>query len=282
MALFRAMESLRSPGKRLFEDPFAHRFLRPSLYLVILLSHVPFLASIIRTLIDFTWAGARSSGIARTRFIDDLLRESLAEGVEQIVILGAGFDSRAYRISGMEQISVFEVDHPATQEIKKRIMSRALPLIPPFVRFVQTDFNDREFEGLMTFRGPDLARRTFFIWEGVTNYLDERAVDSMLRWISRSAPGSRVVFTYVDKRVLEHPEEFTDTERLFRTLQNSGEPWTFGLNPSLIKGYLAERGLQLLEDLGAHEYRGRYFGKKAGRMRGYEFYRVAVAIVSPG
>jgi methyltransferase (TIGR00027 family) len=279
MALFRAMESSRPLGERLFEDPYAHLFLRPSFRFLLLLSRVPSLSHAIQAWIDFSWPGARTSGVARTRLIDDLLGTCVEKGVEQVVILGAGFDSRPYRIPGIHQTVVFEVDHPDTQEMKKQVMRRALPLSLRHVRFLGTDFNDREFQPLMAAAGYDQRRRTFFIWEGVTNYLDEPAVDGMLRWISNAAPGSRVVFTYVDKRVLERPQEFKGTKRLFRTLQNSGEPWTLGLVPSLVKRYVASCGLELIEDLGAEDYRGRYFGTKAARMRGYEFYRVAVADV---
>lgn len=91
-----------------------------------------------------------------------------------------------------------------------------------------------------------------------------------------SAPFSQLVFTYVHKDVVETPASFGGTKRLSRTLARAGERWTFGLNPADLRVYLAARGLELIDDLGAADYRTRYFG---GPGQGYEFYRVASARV---
>ena len=124
MALFRTLESARPLRSRLFVDPFARGFLRPSLRIVAQVARIPRLGAVIPWLIDQRWPGARSSGIARTRFIDDQLIEALQDGIDQIVLLGAGFDCRAYRLSGLEHTRVFEVDHPNTQAAKRRCMAR--------------------------------------------------------------------------------------------------------------------------------------------------------------
>jgi O-methyltransferase involved in polyketide biosynthesis len=88
-----------------------------------------------------------------------------------------------------------------------------------------------------------------------------------------------VLFTYLHRRVLDSPEAFDGTEKLFATLRAAGERWTFGLDPSGLRTFLAERGLVLDEDVTASQYRTRYFGPSASDMRGYEFYRIAVARV---
>ena len=90
-----------------------------------------------------------------------------------------------------------------------------------------------------------------------------------------------MIFTYVRRRVLDEPEAFAGGGRLLRALRRTGEPWTFGFDPADVPGYLAERGMELLEDLGAADYRERYWPgpRSAGGMRGYEFYRVASAKV---
>jgi methyltransferase (TIGR00027 family) len=126
------------------------------------------------------------------------------------------------------------------------------------------------------------SARTFFLWEGVTNYLSPEAVDATLRWCARAAPGSLLLFTYVHRDVLDKPGAFAGTEPLFASLAKFGEKWTFGLDPSELRGYLAQRGLTLESDLGAREYRERHFGRAADAMRGYEFYRIALARVAPG
>jgi methyltransferase (TIGR00027 family) len=277
MALFRAIESARPPDQRLFEDRFAQLFLRPPLRLVLRLARLPLGRDLIPRLIDSRWPGARSSGVARTCFIDDALRSALRDGVEQVVILGAGFDSRAYRISGIERTRVFEVDHPDTLSEKRRRLREVFPSGPRHVHFVATDFNHRQLEEQMASAGYDPARRTFFIQEGVTNYLTASAVDTTFRWFATAARGSQVVFTYVHRRVLDDPQAFEGTGKLFRTLRRTSEPWTFGFDPSEVPDYLAVRGLDLIEDLGAVDYRSRYLRDRGREMRGYEFYRIALA-----
>jgi methyltransferase (TIGR00027 family) len=282
MALFRALESSRPPGARLFEDPFAQLFLSPPLRWVLRLSRLPLFDRLIRWVIDRQWPGARSSGVTRTRFIDDVLRAALTEGVEQLVILGAGFDCRAYRIAGIERVPVFEVDHPDTLAQKRATLEAVLASIPPHVRFIAIDFTQGELSDTMARAGYDATRRTFFIWEGVTNYLTEAAVDAAIRWFGQAAEGSWAVFTYVHRKVLADPASFIGASKIVRMVQSSGEPWTFGLEPGAVPRYLAERGLVLLEDLGAAEYRSRYLSASSASgaaLRGYEFYRIAIARV---
>jgi methyltransferase (TIGR00027 family) len=280
MALFRALESARGPGRRLFADPYAAAFLGWPLALVARAARLPGVAPRVARFIDQRWPGARSSGVARTRFIDDALTAALADGVGQVVLLGAGFDARAHRLPGIERARVFEVDHPATQARKRALLAGVLPAASERVRWVATDFSRGRLAEAMAAGGWDPDARTFFVWEGVTNYLTEDAVSDTLRWCARAAPGSRVLFTYVHRGVLDDPTAFVGTERLFATLAAVGERWTFGLEPAAVAGFLAARGLVLEEDVGAAEYRARYLGEAARALRGYEFYRIAVARVA--
>jgi methyltransferase (TIGR00027 family) len=279
MALFRALETVRPAGRRLFDDRFAAQFLSPRLRLVVGLSRVPAVGRVLRAYIDRRWPGARTSAVARTRFIDDMVAVSLRSGIEQVSILGAGFDARAIRLAAMARATVFEVDHPSTSMQKRQTIETVLGSVPRHVRFVPLDFTAQELPSIMAAAGYDARQRTLCIWEGVTNYLTDDAVDRTLRWCASAAAGSQVVFTYVDRRVLDTPHEFPGTAQLFATLAAAGERWTFGLHPSALASYLAERGLELDQDVGACEYRARYFGPTAQRMRGYEFYRIAVAHV---
>jgi len=277
MALFRALESSRSPPRiKLFDDPFAYFFLRRALQGVVQLSRVPVLGSAVPRLIDLRWPGARSSGIARTRLIDDYVSASIREGIEQIIILGAGFDCRAYRIAGIEMTQVFEVDHPATLSKKKEGVRRIFGGLPKHVTYVDVDFETQPLGQNLHDAGLNAEERCFFIWEGVTNYLTEQAVDGTLCYTA-GVPGSRIVFTYVHRGVLDGSATFGGTRHVRSTLRRTGETWTFGLYPEHLKAYLAEHGIDLMEDIGASEYRVRYLGASARRVKGYEFYRVAFA-----
>jgi methyltransferase (TIGR00027 family) len=276
MALFRAIETSSSRDKRLFADPLAVSFLRPSLKLASHLASIPVVGKEIPKLIDHRWPGARTSGVARTRLIDDLMLDAFKRGLEQIVILGAGFDARPYRLLRPATAKFFEVDQPGTSRTKRRTIEDRLGALPSGVAFVEIDFNRQEIGPALEQVGFRTEQSAFFVWEGVTNYLTESAVDATLRWIGSCAPLSYLVFTYVDKDVIEAPESFGGTKRLGRTLARVGERWTFGLHPDEMRAYLAVRGLELIDDLGAADYRTRYLGAPG---EGYEFYRVASACV---
>lgn len=280
MALFRALENSRPADARLFADPFARAFLGARLRLVVALARVPGVGHLVCRFIDRRWPGARTSAVARTRIIDDRVRAAISEGIEQIVLLGAGFDARPYRLRGCERLVVFEVDHPSTLAKKREIVGDVMGSAPSWVRFVPTDFNRDSAETALVAAGYDRNRPTLFIWEGVTHYLTEAAVDRTLRWCSQAVPPSQMVFTYIHRAVLDDPTTFFGTVRLFATLEAAGERWTFGLNPTRLADFLTERGYRLDEDVGAEEYRRRCFGASSATMRGYEFYRIAVAHVA--
>jgi methyltransferase (TIGR00027 family) len=279
VALFRAIESALPARRRLFEDPFARSFLRPSLRAVVALCRVPGVADLLACFIDRRWAGARSSAVARTRFIDDTIEAALGRGIEQLVILGAGFDCRAYRLDDLSRLSLFEVDHPDTLARKQIILARASVDVPSEVRFVGIDFKWGDLDRAMEAAGWSEQAPTFILWEGVTTYLTEAAVDTTLRWCARAAPGSILLFTYVDRAVIDEPRAFAGTERLRATLKAAGEQWTFGLDPAALASFLSGRGLQLEQDIGSADYRARYIPQVDRIMHGYEFYRIAIARV---
>ena len=278
-ALFRALESLRPERERVCDDPLARHFLTRPFTLVIRAAAIPGVGGAIRSFIDRRWPGVRTSVVARTRWIDDVIAQALEPDVEQLVILGAGFDSRAYRVPRLREIDVFEVDHPDTQAAKRAVLGRLFPAQPGHVRFVPVDFTRDDLPSVLGSAGYRESSRTFILWEGVTNYLTAGAVDSTLRWSSRASAGSLLLFTYVHRDILTRPSAFVGTKRLFSSLEKAGERFTFGMEPSQVPQYLAERNLSLEQDVGAAEYRLRYFGAAARRMRGHEFYRVALARV---
>src|SRR5262245_23523753 len=142
MALFRALESCRRPAsERLFQDPLAGAFLGPPLRLLAGAARVPPMGRLLAAAIDRRWPGARPSGVARTRLIDDAVLPALREGVEQVVLLGYGFDARPYRLPGLLAARVFEVDHPATLARKQRLLLRRLGRLPENVALVAVDLD---------------------------------------------------------------------------------------------------------------------------------------------
>jgi methyltransferase (TIGR00027 family) len=279
MALFRALESVRPADRRLFEDPFAKYFLRPRLRIIVHGSVVPLIGPLLLRWIDHRWPGARTSAIGRTRLIDDWVNDGVAGGAGQILILGAGFDSRAWRLPSLREAAVFEIDHPATSAEKRRRLA-ALGVDRANVRFVAVDFERDSPPEALARSGFDSTKPAIVVWEGVTNYLSSEAVNTTLRWIGKLANGTRLIFTYVHQGVLTDPSGFEGADKILAAVATTGEPWTFGLRPETLPHYLDERGLKLLEDLGASDYRARYMGEHTKERRGYEFYRVALAEVA--
>ena len=280
-ALFRTLEASVPDDQRLFTDRLAPCFLTWPLNAVGRLASVPGCGAVLRWAIDRRWPGVRTSVVARTRLIDDTLADLPDEGLRQLVILGAGFDSRPYRLHRLRAVPVFEVDHPATQAAKRHALGRALGTLPTNVTFVPSDFNIGDLGPAMALDGFSPSVATVFLWEGVTNYLEQGAVDATLRWCAAAA-GSLLLFTYVHSDVLTHPERFVGADRLHATLRKVNERLTFGMDPDSMAEYLAQHGLERQWDLGAAEYRARYFGSRANTMVGHEFYRLALARIGTG
>jgi methyltransferase (TIGR00027 family) len=279
MAFFRATESVRPRQKRLFADPFAASFLRPSLQRAVRFSKVPLSAKFVNWYADRRLPGARTSGIALTRLIDDAICDAARQGISQIVILGSGFDCRALRLPELKNVRVFEVDHPHTLAAKLSRLRDACANRPGNVHFAEMDFNREELAGPLTAAGFQSSRPAAFLWEGVTKYLTAEGVEAVLRFVAAPPAGTRLVFTYVDAAVLDGSVHFMAAAKILRDVKRIGEPWTFGLPPHRVRAFLHERGFCLDRDLSAAEYRAEYFGSAARRMKGYEFYHVVTANV---
>lgn len=282
MAFFRALESLRPASRRLFADPFAEHFIRPSLRRALRLSRLPVVGRFVDWYADRRLPGARTSAIARTRLIDDALLPALQTGIGQVVILGAGFDCRGYRLAPLRAATVFEVDYPATLGSKLSGLRQIVSDLPEHVRFVEIDFNQQGLPEVLSRAGFDPWRAAVFLWEGVTNYLTADAVDAVLHFVAACHSGTRLIFTYVDSAVLDGGVRFQGAARILEDVARLNEPWTFGLSPDQVPAFLCERGLSLHCDFSADEYRKLYFGAASQWMKGYEFYHVAVAQVPEG
>jgi methyltransferase (TIGR00027 family) len=142
--------------------------------------------------------------VARERYIDDYLQAALDDGLEQLVILGTGYDSRACRFERLKDCKVFEVDHPATQQAKIVKLKKILGALPAHVVFVPIDFETQTLEQRLVECGYNEHKKTLFIWQGVTQYLTPEAVDSTLAFVaSHSGQGSSIIFDYMYSSLLD-------------------------------------------------------------------------------
>jgi methyltransferase (TIGR00027 family) len=279
MTVFRASEHAKAASSRAFADPLAASLLSGKLRLAARLFKMRPAAALLNAYIDRRWPGARTSGIARTKLIDDWIGQAAGE-INQVVLLGAGFDTRAWRLNALASARIFEVDHPNTAAVKQaRLRSAHADLRK--VTFVKVDFEKDDFDRLLRAAGFDAARPAIVVWEGVSQYLTGEAVCAVIRWAGKLAPGSRFIFTYVHEGVLNGSLAFVGADKAIAKVDGSSEPWRFGLLPEQLPAFLRERGLLLLSDLDADEYRAKVMGAESRHMQGYSFYHTVLAEV-PG
>jgi len=213
----------------------------------------------------------------RTRFIDDLLLEYLRLGGRQVVLLGAGYDARSQRFQhALRGSIVYEIDHPATQGQKRA----RLPSTPEGnVRYVPWDFEANglaALEGRLCAAGLDPSARTLTIWEGVTMYLSEQAIDESMRCVRQlGGDDSLLVFNYIEREVLNAPKPGLKT--IQRIVRRAGEPYQFGFAHAGLPTYLRERGFSLVRDVSDREIANEYWPLDSHRLQGRDGRRIAIA-----
>jgi methyltransferase (TIGR00027 family) len=260
-AAVRAIESEKPADERICYDPFARRFIDTWVYLLMKL---------------FAWYGEwHTQGgltfiVCRCRYIDDYLRECLKSGVAQLVILGAGLDSRAYRNELHQGVArVFEVDHPATQASKIEQVKKVFGEVPSHVTYIPVDFVDETLDKLLTC-GFDRSLKTLFIWEGVTLYLTIESVGTTLAWVqANSASGSAIIFDYQE---MSGRQAQVRRDFLYAVVSRlSDEKDVFGFEKGQIEDYLTRRGFTRVVDASADQLTRLYCtgpnrGRKVGRI----------------
>jgi methyltransferase (TIGR00027 family) len=178
--------------------------------------------------------------------------------LEQIVMLGAGFDTMALRVKeALPKVTIFEVDHPATQRVKHKAFARAQ--LPTNARFVAVDFESEDFAVKLCEAGFSRARRSLIVWLGVKCYLTPQTIAQTMNQIATlGGPGTRLIFDYILAEVIDGTTKNLDALKKARRMARMGEPWLFGLAPDQVPDYLASFGFKLINDYEAVDLRSRY------------------------
>lgn len=195
---------------------------------------------------------------ARSRYAEDQLAEAVAGGTCQYVLLGAGLDTFAYRNSH-PSVRVFEVDHPATQQLKGARLREAGIAVPSRLTFVPVDFEQQTLSEGMEHSGFDLYRPAFFSWLGVTPYLTRKACMETLAFIAQRPKGSGVVFDFAVDRGLLGPLQKIALDVLSARVAKAGEPFQLFFVPKQLSAELASLGFQRIEMLDGEAINQRYF-----------------------
>ena len=209
--------------------------------------------------------------IARTRYFDAVFTEALEHGFDQIVIFGAGFDSRALRFSKLNKgTRVFELDAPMTQQEKLKAYRFRKLIIPENLIFVPTNFNKESVVDKMAQAGFVAGRKSLFLLEAVTMYLPQEAVESTFRFIEDvSGMGSLIAFDYIYAGVLRKENKYYgERASSLKTLAKVGEEWTFALEEGEVERFLSRHGFSLKDHSGQPELDDRYFKNSKGLIVG--------------
>lgn len=247
-AAWRAAESFRSEDVRVCYDPLAKHFLGPKYRLV---CRFRLLTKIGLWYAELVAPGAAGEIVARTRYIDDYLGTCVHNGIEQLVILGAGYDSRAYRLGELlKNIKVFELDHPTTQRIKKAKIKSLFGFFPDNITYVSIDFGKEKLCHTLLENSYDDNLKSLFILEGITMYLTAEAVNEILSFITEnSGSGSSIVFNYIFRSMVAGTCKLEGAKRWRRTHERIGEPPTFGIEEAAVHRFLSDRGFYRVKNV---------------------------------
>jgi methyltransferase (TIGR00027 family) len=211
--------------------------------------------------------------IARTKYIDEIFQNAIRNNFSQILIFGAGFDSRGIRFLGNAQSRLFELDSPLTQEAKiKQLEKRKIP-VPKNIHYVPIDFTKESIRKKLDENGFEKDKKSLFILEGLVLYLDENSVRDIFRIIKEySSNGSLVVFDYIYSSILRRENRYYGESDMFNMAKNASEAWTFGIEEGEIEAFLKSLDLKLVEDYNSRDLEERYFtsnsGEKISRVNG--------------
>jgi methyltransferase (TIGR00027 family) len=229
-----------------------------------LLVHIPLFRKVFTR--QIAAKGTYEYVIARTKYIDAVFKEALAEGFGQVLIFGAGFDTRALRFGDEAgDTKIFELDAPVTQNAKIGQFRKRGLSIPPSLVFVPIDFDKDSLPVRLAEAGFDQHKRSLFILEGLLMYLQPESVDETFRTIQAFAgKGSEVVFDYVYASVLRRENLYYGEEKIFETVAKMGEAWHFGIEKGEIEGFLGTYGLRLVDQRNAEDLEEMYFSGRPG------------------
>ena len=258
-----AIEQHFPEGKRLVDDDLAGRILPFGMKAYVWLMRPFWVRDWLIRSSERKTPGIWSMVMCRKRYIDDKVSEAVVDQVDALVNLGVGFDTQAYRLAALDGFPVWEVDQSEIIEAKRTKLKKVLGEIPGQVSLVSIDLDQQALGEVLASHGYPADARTFFILEGVTQYLTEAGIRATFDFLSTAPSGSRLVFTYVcgdfiDGQVL-YGQEYLYEKAVLRD-----KVWLFGIDPDEVADFLARHGWRVLEHLGYEELAERYV-KPTGR-----------------
>lgn len=255
-------------------DYLAKQFLTPAYkWLLRLAPH-----RLLKAYIHWKAPGSYPFIITRTRLFDQLLQQQIDAGVRQVVLLGAGYDTRPLRFaSTLKDLSVFEVDVPGTQLYKRTKLGKTSGAGSHGITFIPVDLNRKSFDKVLLQHGFSPRLKTLFLWEGVSYYLPQPAVERVLDFVSGCAVGSSIVFDYATRDFIDGDQNTYGGKQVARWLKKIKEPFLFGMNKEETAAFLRGCHLTLTADYGPEDLEKKYLRTTNGRLLGRTFGHVRMA-----
>ena len=259
----RLIETLAKSDERVINDPYADRF-------VIGASFMKLMGHKLNVWLAKKFApGFHEHLISRTRFIDDLIKKSAASGVEQYVILGAGYDSRAHRLELPSSLRIFEVDQPEVQARKRSKLPKELPNSEN-VTYVTVDFTHQSLTEQLMDAGFDQSKSTVFTLEGVSQYITKEAFSSTIKEMATLTQNASSIFftSYVNELLNKNPEAcfgkgYPNAAKRAKLITYGsakvGEPWISFYGAEEIESVLSKNGYSIKENVTLKDLTSRYF-----------------------
>lgn len=265
IAMQRFGESAKPEDERICYDPYAVHFISPEI--IKFGMENPKEAREKVEQMEKLFPGLSSSIMARVRYFDEFVKKSIEEGIEQVVILGAGYDTRAYRIEELKDIKVFEVDHPNTQSFKIEKIREIFGSLSRHVIYVPVDFEIEKLGQNLLDNGYNFSKKTLFILEGLIMYIPPKAVaETLLFIVENSGKGSQVIFDYYPESVVDGTCKLEIGTNIRNHLVEQGEPLQFGIKEEKIEDFLTEFGFSGIQNVTSENYKDLYFhGKNENR-----------------
>ena len=259
-----AVEQYFPPEQRIIHDELAFKIMPTGYRLFLKLLRLPALRNWMINATEKEVEGGWSGFLCRKRYIDDQVVAAVKNGsVAAIVNLGAGYDTRVYRLPELATVPVWEVDQPINIEAKQKGLHNALGTVPAHITLVPINFMTQALGEVLAANGYAGNQPTFFIWEAVTQYLTETAVRQTFQYLSQAPTGSQLTFTYVLKDFIDGKNVYSQ-EKFYERMIVKDKIWHFGFNPTEVANLLDEYGWRLIEDLSYEELNNRY-AKPTGR-----------------
>lgn len=210
---------------------------------------------------------------ARTWFFDELLMQAALNSIPQIIFLGAGYDTRAIRfrefLNGTE---IYELDAPSTQSEKVKLLAKNKIEIPENLHFVPINFERDDLKQILFRTGYDPTRQSLFVWEGVSMYVTDQAVDDTLAFVkANSASGSTIAFDYLYKSVISGECDYYGARELHEIVKEKGEAFSFGIEEGEIVEFLAAQGFTPIVHYSPKLFETKYLFNDDGEFFGHMY-----------